>query len=179
MNNNNLTLEAFLLASRKPQGLRKIASFLKITGDEAKKIINDLNAEYAAKHSFEIKSDKGKYSIVIRAPFSSSVCKIAPADISQDIKDLLVQIARGKAIRQANIVKQHGERTYELVKQLVEKGLILKQRDGNSYTLKPSEKFKQMFGVETARGQTETKKTKEEPKQQTIVEEQNRINEQN
>lgn len=148
MNNNKLTLEAFLLASRKPQSLRKIASFLKITSDEAKKIINELNTEYRANHSFEIKCNAGKYAIVIMQQFSLSVCKITPAEMTDDIKTLLIQIAQGKTIRQSNIVKQHGEKTYELVKQLVEKGLILKARDGNSYTLKPSEKFKQMFNIE-------------------------------
>jgi len=137
-----------LLANRKPQSIRKIAHFLNISCDKAKKIIKQLNTEYVANHCFEIKCTNRKYAIIIRQPFSSAVSKITPAELTNNIKKLLIQIAQGKTTRQSNIVKQHGEKTYEIVKQLVEKGLILKQRDGNSYTLKPSEKFKQMFGVE-------------------------------
>jgi len=118
-----------------------------------------LNARYDSEESGIKISDIGGYKLIVKTEYMSNVSTLTPhSDMSRGLLRVLSVIAYHEPIKQADIVKVIGNRTYEYVKELHEKGLIKIEKKSRTRILTTTPKFEEYFGTK----KEELKKVMEE-----------------
>ena len=93
-------------------------------------------------------SDVGGYKLVVKTEFLERVSHLTPhAELSRGLLRVLSIIVYHEPVPQSEIVKVIGNRTYEYVKELEERGLVKSERKSRTKMLSVTEKFEEYFGV--------------------------------
>jgi segregation and condensation protein B len=141
-------LEAILFTTDEPLKIEKLQKDLKAQKEEIEKMLEILKDKYN-KSDFGIKlSDIGGYKLVVKPEYVSKVSHLTPhADLSRGLLRVLSIIAYHEPIKQSDIVKVVGNRTYEYVKELEEHGLIKSERKSRTKLLSTTPHFEDYFGA--------------------------------
>ncbi len=141
-------LEAVLFTTTDPLSLDELQKILKIRKDEIEKMIAKLREKYASpEHGFRL-SEGGGYRLVVKEDFVEKVSHLTPhADLSRGLLRVLSIIAYHEPVKQSDIVKVIGNRTYEYVKELEERGLVRSERKSRTKTLVTTQHFEEYFGA--------------------------------
>lgn len=156
-------LEAILFTTTEPLTIEELQKLTKSRKDELDRLLNEMNQRYADESRGIKLSDIGGYKLVVKSEFMQNVSNLTPhADMSRGLLRVLSIIAYHEPIKQSDIVKVIGNRTYDYVHDLEERGLIKVEKKSRTRILSTTPRFEEYF--ETKR--EELKKNIEEFKEE-------------
>jgi len=151
-------VEAVLFSSSHPLTVPEIEEAVGRPRKEVRQGVKKLRRMYQnRKTALEIVKIGRKFSLQLKSKFNKYGMEMMDEEISKPLLKTAALIAYYQPIRQSELKKKVGEKVYEHVDILEEKGLILSKRDGRTYSLRTSSKFQEYFGLE-ARDREELKK---------------------
>jgi segregation and condensation protein B len=140
--------EAALFASGVPLSMLEMARILNTSQERAREVIEQLKGEYEQRNSaLEVLELEGKYVLQLKAEYSELVKQLAPREISTPVLRTLSVIAYYQPITQSKVVQIRGNKAYEHIKELLERGLIASEKHSRTKLLKTTQGFIEYFGL--------------------------------
>jgi segregation and condensation protein B len=141
-------LEAALFTTNEPLTYEELKKLLKVKEEEVEKFLSILREKYSnPDHGIEL-SEAGGYRLVVKEEYIEQVSHLTPhADLSRGLLRVLSIIAYHEPIKQSDIVKVIGNRTYEYVRRLEERGLIKSEKKSRTKVLRTTSHFEKYFNV--------------------------------
>ena len=151
-------LEAILFTTTQPLSLEELQKLVRGRMDELRKLLEELDKRYSsAAHGIRL-SDIGGDKLIVKNEYMSSVADLTPhADMARGLLRVLSIIAYHQPIKQSDIVKVIGNRTYEYVHELVDRGFITVEKKARTRLLSTTPRFEEYFETK----KEELKKLKE------------------
>ena len=141
-------LEATLFTTDEPLSMEELIKILKIRRESIEKLMNELREKYSKPDSGVSVSEIGGFRLVVKQEFAEKVSHLTPhADLSRGLLRVLAIIAYHEPIKQADIVKVVGNRTYDYVKELEERRLVKCEKKSRTKIIMLTPQFEQYFGV--------------------------------
>lgn len=151
-------IEAVLFSSGHPMTVPEIEEAIGRPRSEVRDGVKKIRRMYQnRKTALEITKIGRKYSLQLKSDFNRYGMEMMDEELEKPLLKTAALIAYYQPIRQSELKKMVGEKVYDHVDSLKEKGLILSERDGRTYSLRTSPKFQEYFGLE-ARDREELKK---------------------
>jgi segregation and condensation protein B len=143
-------IEAALFMSNQPVSLEKLSKMFKADQERIKEALNEFKEEYnKLEHGIYILETPAGYQIRVKPELISHVGTLTPyKELSRGLLRVLAMVAYKQPITQSEIVKVLGNRTYEYVKKLVEKGMIKTEKHSRTKALVATKEFANYFGLE-------------------------------
>src|SRR3990167_6246737 len=139
-------LEAILFTTTEPLSFEELHKLTKSRKDEMDRLLNEMNARCADEARGVKISDMGGYKLVVKSEFMANVTNLTPhADMSRGLLRVLSIIAFHEPIKQSDIVKVIGNRTYDYVHELQERGLIKVEKKSRTRILATTPRFEEYF----------------------------------
>lgn len=182
--NAKALLEAALFVSDSPLGLDKLSNIVGIgSEEEIRRLVEELKKDFEIENrGVELVETPEGFELRVKPAYRERVARLAPfADLSDGMMRTLAIIAVKQPVKQSLIVNYQGNKTYDYIKGLEEKGLVKTEKYGRTklvtttidfekYFGKSSDEMKQMLNekiedvkVEEAEEETENKEAKEAP----------------
>lgn len=141
-------LEAALFTTTEPLGIEELGKATRITPGELELLLKDIEKKYSsAEHGFRL-STIGGYRLIVKEEFVEKVSHLTPhADLSRGLLRVLSIIAYHEPVPQSDIVKIIGNRTYEYVKELEQRGLVKGEKKSRTKMLSTTPQFEEYFGA--------------------------------
>lgn len=113
------------------------------------KMLGELKSEYGTRDtSLEILEIDKKFMFGLREPYAGRVSKLASGpDITKGALKVLAYISKNPSALQSYLVKVFGASTYDHVKELMEHGFIERKKQGRSWRINVTNKFKEYFNA--------------------------------
>ncbi len=161
-------LEAILFTTSEPLSLDELQKLIRGRKDEIMKMLDELSRRYSdPSHGIKL-YDIGGYKLMVKNDYMQAVADLTPhADMSRGLLRVLSIIAYHQPIKQSDIVKVIGNRTYEYVHELVERGFITVEKKARTRILSTTPRFEEYFETK----KEELRKLKEEVKDEGKIEE--------
>lgn len=140
-------IEAVLFTTAKALKAKEIAEILECSPDEAEEALLELIMDYSSRDGALEIDDEDGYILQVKTEYMDIVEKLCPVELKPSVLKTLTVIALKEPIRQAYLKDLRGSNAYEHVQELVEKGLISKNKDknGRSFNLRTTQKFNEYF----------------------------------
>jgi len=166
-------LEAVLFTTTGPLTFNELQKTLHVRKNELEALLKTLNEKYSKTDSGIHISDIGGFKLVVKPEFAESVAPFTPhADLSRGLLRVLSIVAYHEPIKQSDIVKVVGNRTYEYVKQLAELGFIKIEKKARTKLLSTTLRFAEYFGAKAEEirkiGAVDKGQPEPEPRQKDI-----------
>lgn len=146
-----LIVEAALFSAGKPVSLDEIAENAGLDRRQVPKLVQELKARYEAAHSsLEVAKAGEKWAMQVRTAYAPSTTKLAPMEIPIKLVKTLALIAYHQPVLQSDLKEMVGDKVYDHIRELAERGLVKKRVHERSYLLVTSEKFPEYFGIPAA-----------------------------
>ncbi len=146
MNSLQNNLEAILFSSRGVQSLTQLIKLLDSNKDDIEEAIRALSERYNQLNgALEIRFENGGYIMGLKPSYYGTVRDLIPVPARDAVLATLVHIAREQPVAQSTIVTIRGQKAYNHIRDLVARGWISKKRAGNTYLLKTTKKFSEVF----------------------------------
>lgn len=147
-------IEAALFASGRSLTPRELADLSALSEERARALADDLAEEYAARDAgIEIKSIGESYSMQVRFGLAGRVLSFAPKEIEAPLIRTLAIIAYKQPIKQSHLVEIRGNKSYDHVKELEERGLINAEKFSRTKLLTTTRSFADYFGISSCNPQ--------------------------
>lgn len=145
-------LEAVLFTTSDPLPIEKLMKLARTNSKEKmEQMLAVLKERYGRPDSGISLSESGGYRLIVKPDFMEAVTDLTPhADLSRGLLRVLAIIAYHEPIKQSDIVKVIGNRTYEYVKELEQRGLIKIERKSRTKLLSTTPHFEEYFGTKKA-----------------------------
>jgi segregation and condensation protein B len=141
-------LEAILFTTSGPLTFNELQKNLRVRKNELEVLLKALQDRYSRPEFGIGVSDLGGFKLVVKPEFNEAVAQFTPhADLSRGLLRVLSLIAWHQPIKQSDIVKVVGNRTYDYVKQLVELSLIKVEKKSRTKMLSTTPHFDEYFGA--------------------------------
>jgi len=149
MENLKSRIEAVLFTTAKVLQIKDIAEILEEQAEVVEEALLELIMDYSSRDGALEIDDENGYILQVKAEYMDIVEKICPVEISPSVMKTLTVIALKEPIRQSYLKELRGSNAYDHVQVLLEKGLISRNKDknGRSFNLKTTQKFKEYFKV--------------------------------
>ncbi|OGI12641.1 SMC-Scp complex subunit ScpB [Candidatus Micrarchaeota archaeon RBG_16_36_9] len=143
-------IEAALFMTNQPISIEKLSKILKRSPEKIKAIIEEFREEFLKEeHGIHVLETSVGYQIRVKPELVSSVSNLTPyRDLGRGLLRVLALVAYKQPITQSEIVKVLGNRTYEYVKRLEERGLIKTLKHSRTKALVATKEFANYFGLE-------------------------------
>lgn len=140
-------IEAVLFTTAKALKIKEIAEILAAEPDAIEEALLELIMDYASRDTALEIDDEDGYILQVKLEHMDIVEKLCPVELKPAILKTLTVIALKEPIRQSYLKDLRGSNAYEHVQELVEKGLVAKNKDknGRSFNLKTTQKFNEYF----------------------------------
>jgi len=144
------SIEAALFMSNQPILIEKLSKMFKRDPEKIKRAIEEFKIEFEKEeHGIHIIETSMGYQIRVKPELVSSVSNLTPyKDLGRGLLRVLALVAYKQPITQSEIVKVLGNRTYEYVKKLEERGLIKTVKHSRTKALIATKEFANYFGLE-------------------------------
>ncbi|MAH43025.1 SMC-Scp complex subunit ScpB [archaeon] len=141
-------LEAILFTTDKPLTVKQISRKINVRETTVEKVLVVLEEKYSdEKHGIRLQK-MGGFRLTVKDKYIEHVHDLTPhSDMSRGLLRVLAIIAFHEPVKQSDIVKVIGNRTYEYVKQLKDRGLIIIEKEGRTRIIETSPKFEQYFDI--------------------------------
>lgn len=113
--------------------------------DAVKKLINMYKSRRTA---IEIKKLGRSYTMQLKSDYKPYVLPLMQEEMDSEVLKTAALIAYYQPVRQSDLKKKVGEKVYGHIEELKDKGLILLEKDGRTYSIRTSSKFQEYFGLE-------------------------------
>jgi segregation and condensation protein B len=142
-------LEAVLFTTSEPLSMERLMKRVRVNSKERmEQMLSALKEKYNQADSGITLSDLGGYRLIVKADFMENVADLTPhADLSRGLLRVLAIIAYHEPIKQSDIVKVIGNRTYEYVHDLAARGLIKIEKKSRTRILTTTPHFEEYFGT--------------------------------
>lgn len=144
-------VEAILFSSSEPV---KVGEIAKITGhskDDVMYALNSLVKEYAERDtSIEIIKIGDGFLMRVKPQYAEYVEKFTVREFDRGTLRTLAVIAVRQPVTLAKLAKIRGNKCYDHVKKLVERGFVKAEKKGRSTILTTTEEFATYFGLESS-----------------------------
>ncbi len=112
-------------------------------------MLGELKDEYSARDTaLQILEIDKKYMFALREPYASRVSQLASGpDITKGSLKVLAYVSQNNNALQSYLVKVFGTSTYDHMKELMEHGFIERKRQGRSWRVSTTNKFKEYFNA--------------------------------
>ncbi|WP_202318682.1 SMC-Scp complex subunit ScpB [Archaeoglobus neptunius] len=144
-------VEAILFSSSEPVKLTELS---KITGKDKDEVLNAVNMlieEYSSRDtSVEVIKVGDSYLMRIKPQYADYVEKFTVREFDRGTLRTLAVIAVKQPITLAKVARIRGNKCYDHVKKLVERGLVKAEKKGRSTILTTTEEFAIYFGLESS-----------------------------
>ena len=144
------SLEALLVSTRVPLSVEDMAGKLGLALPVVEAALLRLTSaleERALGLFHRDKEGKRVYILDVKAAYRPDVAAVAPPLLKQTVTETLALIAMNQPIPQARLVRERGTGVYEHVKELMDRGLVQRGRQGRSYVLRTTDGFAAEFGL--------------------------------
>jgi segregation and condensation protein B len=143
-------LEAALYMSNDPISIESLAKMFKSDPAEVKAILEEMKAEFEGEHhGIHLLENPSGYQIRVKPHLAPVVRNLTPyQDLGRGLLRVLALVAYKQPITQSEVVKVIGNRAYEYVKRLEEKGLIKTVKHSRTKALVATKEFANYFGLE-------------------------------
>ena len=160
-------LEAILFTTTEPLTIEELQKLTRSRKDELDRLLTEMQRRYEDEaHGIKL-SDIGGYKLIVKSEYMANVSNLTPhADMSRGLLRVFSIIASHEPIKQSDIVKVIGNRTYDYVHELEERALIKVEKKSRTRILTTTPRFEEYF--ETKR--EELKKNLEEIKEEEKLE---------
>ena len=150
MRNLRSLIEAALYMSNEPVSVEQMSKMFKVDKEKIKQAVEELKGELGnSEHGVYVLETVQGFQIRVKPQYAPSVRKLTPyKDLSRGLLRVLALVAYKQPITQSEIVKVIGNRTYEYVKALTERGLIKAIKKSRTKALVPTKEFANYFGLE-------------------------------
>lgn len=140
-------IEAVLFTTAKALKLKEIAEILGSEVEETEEALLELIMDYSSRDGALEIDDEDGYILQVKMEHMDIVEKLCPVELKPAVLKTLTVIALKEPIRQSYLKELRGATAYDHVPELVEKGLISKNKDknGRSYNLRTTAKFAEYF----------------------------------
>lgn len=141
-------IEAVLFTTAQALSIKDIAEILNEEDvDKVEEAMLELIMDYAAREGALEIDDENGYILQLKEEHMDIVEKLCPVELKPAVLRTLSVIALKEPIRQSDLKELRGSTAYEHVQELLDKGLISRNRDknGRSYNLKTTPKFAEYF----------------------------------
>lgn len=146
-----LIVEAALFSAGKPISLDEIAENAGIPRKDVGKLIMELKHRYESlAGSLEVAKAGDKWAMQVRTEYAPSTTKLAPMEIPIKLVKTLALIAYHQPVLQSDLKDMVGDKVYDHIRELVDRGLVKKRVHERSYLIVTSEKFPEYFGIPAA-----------------------------
>ncbi len=150
---NDLALvEAALFLASRPLMRRALANILgDVPLSYVDQLLNDLQGTYAdAATGIELVLEEGRALLRVKSAYVDRVAHLAPQqDIPQPVLRTLAVIAYNHPATQADVVRTRGNKAYEHIQELIERGLVRGEDHGRTVLLHVTDEFLRHFGLST------------------------------
>jgi len=149
--NRKAVIEAALFMANEPIKIEKLSRIVNIKLDLVNDIVEEMRKEYEDEnHGIHIFTAKGGVQIKVKPRYINYVSQLAPhQDLNKGLLRVLALVAYKQPITQSEIVKVIGNRTYEYVKILSERGFIRTVKTGRTKALIATKEFAEYFGLDS------------------------------
>jgi len=143
-------IEAALFMSNQAVTLERLSKMFKTDQERIKEALEEFKAEFQKiEHGVFILETPSGYQIRVKPELIHQVGSLTPyKELSRGLLRVLALVAYKQPITQSEIVKVLGNRTYEYVKKLVERGMIKTERHSRTKALVATKEFANYFGLE-------------------------------
>lgn len=151
MNDEENLIEAALFVSSRPLSVGEISDVVHIPRKEVCKVLDSM-AEGYGNHGIRLYHNvvRQTYELKVKEKYRASVSKLAPnQDLSRGVLQTLSIIAYKNPIRQSKIVAIRGNRAYEHLSELEERGFVWRESRGHTKMVHVTRKFMDYFGLDT------------------------------
>jgi segregation and condensation protein B len=141
-------VEAALFSAGKPLLVDEISESTGLPKDEVRAACKALEKEYEERAgSLEVGKAGDKWAMQLRAQWAPHAAKLAPMEVPAKTLKTLALIAFHQPILQSELKRMVGERVYDHMHELHERGLVVAREHGQSKMLTTSERFPEYFGI--------------------------------
>jgi len=141
-------LEAILFTTNGPMSIESIQKILKLEKETIGMLLELLRKKYNSPESGLRLSDLGGYKLTVKQEFAEKVSNLTPhADLSRGLLRVLSLIAYHEPVKQSDIVKVIGNRTYDYVKELEGRGFVKSERKSKTKILSTTPQFESYFAM--------------------------------
>ena len=143
-------VEAVLFASGKFVDATHIALLMDANPKNVQRALEALQNNYASEGSaLRVVEEDGAWKLHVRDEYLDLVSRVvSDTEVSGPVLETLAIIAWRSPVLQAEVVDIRGSNTYEHVKELVERGFVVKEPKGRTYQLRITDKFFDYFDIE-------------------------------
>ncbi|MCQ2739425.1 MAG: SMC-Scp complex subunit ScpB [bacterium] len=140
-------IEAVLFITAKVLQVEEIAEILGEESDIVEEALLELIMDYASREGALEIDDENGYILQVKQEHLDIVEKLCPVELKPSVLKTLTVIALKEPIRQTLLKDIRGSNAYEHVQELIDKGLVSKNKDknGRSFNLKTTKKFNEYF----------------------------------
>ena len=117
------------------------------------RMLDELRSEYGSRDtSLEIIEIDKKYMLSLREPYASRMSKLASGpDITKGALKVLAYVSQNSNSMQSYLVKVFGTSTYDHMKELMAQGFVERRKQGRSWRINVTNKFKEYFNAPTSK----------------------------
>jgi segregation and condensation protein B len=143
-------VEAALYMANEPLSIKDMAKMFSTDEEKVKEVVENFKKELeSSEHGIYLLETPRGFQIRVKPKIDPLVRKLTPyKDLSRGLLRVLALVAYKQPITQSEIVKVIGNRTYEYVKRLEERGLIKTVKQGRTKALIATKEFANYFGLE-------------------------------
>jgi len=146
--NEKTLIEAALFAAGAPVSDAQLKGLVNRSATFVSGLVDQLTDEYRARGSpLEIVRLEGKYVMQLKPEYAGKVMSVSPKELTAPVLRTLSVIAYYQPIFQNELVNVRGDRAYDHVAALLDRGLIEKVKEGRSFKLTTTPAFCDYFGL--------------------------------
>jgi len=139
-------LEAILFSNQGGLSMASIERIVDANREDLENAINDLQVKYdEANGALQIRADDNRYEMALKPAFYGTVQPIIPVPVRDSILVTLTHIAKEQPVAQSTIIEIRGQKAYAHIKELLRLKWLSRKRAGNTYILKTTRKFSEVF----------------------------------
>jgi segregation and condensation protein B len=143
-------IEAALYMCNDPISVEDLTKMFKADINEVKAILDEIKKEFEEEHhGVHLIETATGYQIRVKPHLAPMVRNLTPyQDLGRGLLRVLALVAYKQPITQSEVVKVIGNRAYDYVKRLEEKGLIKTVKHSRTKALIATKEFANYFGLE-------------------------------
>lgn len=148
-------IEAVLFVTSRAMTIKEIAEIIEQDEMNIESALLDLMFDYSSREGALEIDDEDGYILQVRQEHLDIVEKLCPVELKPAVLKTLTVIALKQPIRQSYLKELRGANAYEHVAELLEKGMITRNKDknGRSFNIRTTKKFEEYFKL---KGDTKT-----------------------
>lgn len=143
-------IEAVLFASGKFIEVTQIAELLNAAPSKVRTGCTELQKRLeSADSALQVIDEDDAFKLHVRDKYLDIVSRVvADTEVSGPVMETLAIVAWRSPIIQSEVVELRGSNAYDHIKELMERGFLVREPEGRSYKLRITEKFFDYFDVE-------------------------------